>query len=59
MADVVVDDSVIPRDVLASAAVKSELLGREVRGCSIAKLHEDVKLYFDVLSSLRSDWIWV
>lgn len=31
MADVVVDKSIIPRDVLASAAVKSGLLGREVR----------------------------
>lgn len=30
VADVVVDESVIPRDVLASAAVKSGLLGREV-----------------------------
>eukprot|EP00903_Cladosiphon_okamuranus_P013367 g12458.t1 len=29
VADVVVDESVIPRDVLASAAVKSGLLGRE------------------------------
>lgn len=31
VADVVVEESVIPRDVLASAAVKSGLLGREVR----------------------------
>ena len=30
VADVVVEQSVIPRDVLASAAVKSGLLGREV-----------------------------
>lgn len=30
VADVVVEESVIPRDVLTSAAVKSGLLGREV-----------------------------
>lgn len=31
VADVMVENSIIPRDVLASAAVRSGLLGREVR----------------------------
>lgn len=57
VADVVVEESVIPRDVLTSAAVKSGLLGREVF-ISFA-ITSKIILHFFLLPALQCilDWI--